>query len=212
MGKKLTEEIGNFHCLLGRYLLGHDVEAPALSPEAMDHLAVGTGATAWSTRDIQYLDPYSVNIMGRRWPTSTECTGFDDSIWVAWVDGKGVKRAWYCTHATTRPGSPRKERIATLKPGFYRGVYKLGRHKGRYEALVPTEALPVLRGERTESKAWGLNFHRASLDVAMPDDVGPWSEGCQVFRYPEDFFTFLAIVKGSMAIYGPRVSYNLVTA
>lgn len=209
MGKKLTEEIGNFHCLLGRYLLGHDVEAPALSPEAMDHFAEGLPRT---TKGMQFLDPYSVNIVGRRWPTSTEYTGFDDSISVAWVDGKGDTRVWSCGGFTTRPGSPRKERIATLKPGFYRGVYKLGRHKDRYEALVPTEALPVLRGEKTESKAWGLNFHRALLDVAMPDEVGPWSEGCQVFRYPADFFTFLAIVKGSMAIYGPRVSYNLVTA
>ena len=61
---------------------------------------------------------------------------------------------------------------AVLVPGQHRRCYKLGRHQGKYEALVQAEVLQVYRDNNKDTKVdaggpidsgWhGINIHRAS--------------------------------------------------
>lgn len=103
--------------------------------------------------------------------------------------------------ATTNPGSTWLQRFmnpkgtAVLKPGRY--FYKLGLHKGEYEALVQAEPVTVYRDSNkdlksdevvgTEETGWfGINIHRANKSTISKLIMG-YSAGCQVLSNPSDF-------------------------
>src|SRR5690554_8127804 len=92
---------------------------------------------------------YDLNIIGIR-SHSTMPNRFDDVIAVFWREGDHWRLEWY--PATTDPGlfwlgSRHGGRFGTaiLKEGQYRGAYRIGFHKGSYEALVQQKPVTVLR-------------------------------------------------------------------
>lgn len=103
-------------------------------------------------------------------------------------------------HYLKHPMNPKG--TAILVPGQYRGVYKIGKHRNAYTALVQMggkvdvwrdrdrdnqlEQGPVDRGMH------GINIHRALRDRELAS-VGRHSAGCQVFANPVDFNYFMNI-------------------
>lgn len=78
---------------------------------------------------------------------------------------------------------------AMLKPGVWR--YEVGKHKGRYTALVQAAAVTVRRGDfGEETGMFGINVHPGSLNSVS-------SEGCQTI-YPAQWAAFIASVQLEM--------------
>ena len=84
---------------------------------------------------------YNLNIVGvRNSETGDEVTNkFDDKITVSYkVEGEWK---FLCFDCTTDPGKywvkniMRKEGVAALKEGQYRGAYRIDKHRGNYDAL-----------------------------------------------------------------------------
>ena len=100
-----------------------------------------------------------------------------------------------------------KKGAAILVPGQYLNVYCVGKHQGRYDALVQTGGkVKVWRrqsdGEYSNNKEefngfYGINIHRAS-ENAESTVVGRWSAGCQVMANPEDFATVLKVMTAAL--------------
>lgn len=122
---------------------------------------------------------------------------FDDLIGV--VENNSI--TWYT--ATTNAGRHwllnflNPKGTAVLKCGQYIGAWKLGLHKGQYEALIQTGGkVTVYRDadkdetaeeQGIEETGWfGINIHRANPKT-ISRIVEKWSGGCQVFASPFDF-------------------------
>ena len=139
----------------------------------------------------------SINLVGIR--TSNKITNkFEDILLLAYVkDGK--KSLLKYDKFTTRPGF--KYMVTTLLnpkgcavviPGQHSGIWKFGKHKGKYPALVQIgNTITVGRdGNRnydidytkTTTGFFGINMHHANGNPT----VGGYSAGCQVFQYPSD--------------------------
>ena len=167
---------------------------------------------------------YNLNIVGiRRYEAPNT---FDDLICVAYRDGSGEKcfRSW---PATTEPGrhyltNPmNRNGTAVLAPGQYVGAYLIGRHRGKYAALVQDKPLPVYRdtnrnevAETTPFKIdtgiFGINIHRASAR-GESGTVDKWGAGCQVFADPEHFAQFMNLIYAAKKHWGSRFTYTLIT-
>jgi len=166
---------------------------------------------------------YNLNIIGVRNPIP-RTNEFDDMICVVYKeDGKWITRCW---PATTDPGTywlknPMKTTgTAIMVPGQYRGAYKIGMHRGQYQALVQRGGKvriwrdnnrdEILNYEEDEVDGFfGINIHRATAHGASPE-VNKWSAGCQVFQDSDDFAEFMALVNKSSEKYGPVFSYTLI--
>ena len=92
---------------------------------------------------------------------------------------------------------------AILVPNQYIDCWSLGLHKGKYEALVQVKPVTVYRDnnkdkildlKNPETGLFGINIHRANPD--MPSTyVEDWSAGCQVFKDPQEYKTFIQLCK-----------------
>lgn len=170
---------------------------------------------------------YNLNIIGVRSPSRTP-NKFDDRLHVVYWDGDG-KLAHNSWRITTDPGTYWLENpmnvagTAILCPGQYRGVYKLGQHRG-YDALVQRGGkVKVYRDDNRDDVLdhdednaaegyFGINIHRASTREGGSTRVNKWSAGCQVFADPSDFAVFLSTVK-LQTKYHPtwtRFTYTLI--
>tara|TARA_R110002110_G_scaffold316231_1_gene529222 strand:- start:5046 stop:5603 length:558 start_codon:yes stop_codon:yes gene_type:complete len=150
---------------------------------------------------------YNLNIIGIRSADDSANT-FNDRICVVYKDDQGwVTRTWECT---TDPGTYYREKpinvngTAILVPGQYRGAYKLGRHRGKYEALVQTGGRVKVYRDNNKDEIldvdentvmdgyFGINIHKAGLNSV---NVDKWSAGCQVFKSAVDFDEFIRLCK-----------------
>ncbi len=169
---------------------------------------------------------YNINIVGiRNSSTGAKVTNkFDDCISISYKDrGEWIHR---CYTATTDPGThwlrtllnPRG--TAILVPGQYRGAYQVGKHQGRYEALVQRKHVKVYRdGDRdmeydTNSQSiqeglFGINIHRASSST-VSNLIDKWSAGCQVIASPFEYSDFMSRVKKAAAVWGNSFTYTLI--
>ena len=164
---------------------------------------------------------YNLNIIGVRTPDDNANT-FNDRLYVVYRDEWGwLTRSW---DITTDPGMYWRENpgnvdgTAILVPGQYRGAYKLGKHRGKYPALVQTGAAvrvwrdnnrdQILDQGKAHDGYFGINIHRASKRGS--ETVDKWSAGCQVFGDPDDYECFMDIVERATEIWGPRFTYTLV--
>lgn len=166
-----------------------------------------------------------LNIVGIR-SSSRKAGQFDDWITVFWTTGTGWE--FHAYPATTDPGtkyltkplrSVRHKGTAILKPGQYRSAYKIGKHRGKYMALVQAGKVTVYRdndrdsfldmGGSQQTGHYGINIHRAHWKEVL-QEVGGHSAGCQVFQDPRDFATFMGYVKKSAKTYGNRFTYTLL--
>jgi len=152
---------------------------------------------------------YDLNIVGIRSADKTPNV-FNDTMTVSYrLKGQWYTRSWAIT---TDPGiywlnNPmRVAGTAILCPGQYRGAYKLGKHRGRYSALVQRGDMRIYRDADRDNELdlvdtsivegkFGINIHRASASRTSTR-VDKWSAGCQVFANgPKDFAQFLSLCK-----------------
>jgi hypothetical protein len=165
---------------------------------------------------------YNLNIIGIR-SIDGRVNCFDDRICLVYRDEEGwVTRTWPCT---TDPGAYWLEHpmnvdgTAILVPGQYRGVYKIGKHRGQYDALVQTGGRVKVFRDRNKDEVldmdpetadegyFGINIHKAG---SQSTEVNKWSAGCQVFANEYDFRQFMKLVKKSAELWGETFTYTLV--
>ena len=169
---------------------------------------------------------YDVNIVGVRnnHPSIADkvTNVFDDWLTISFKDESG-KWQFYCWNATTDPGKKgvqefhNKKGVARLVPNQYRGVWKIDKHQGKYDALCQRlgpvtvwrdSNKDLIFEERvTDTGIFGINIHKAGQDSQWVEN---WSEGCSVFKRVKDFDVFMSICKKAAKIHGNKFSYTLV--
>lgn len=165
---------------------------------------------------------YNLNLVGIRAKDNTSNT-FNDFLCVAYrVDGIPHFHAF---KATTDPGkhwllSPmRVDGTAVVQCGQHKGLWKLGLHQGKYEALVQNNPVTVIRDNNKNDAVdcdgeshrgfFGINCHRARSQ-GESKQVDKWSAGCQVLANAEDFDLLMALCRKSKALYGDSFTYTLI--
>lgn len=167
---------------------------------------------------------YNLNLIGLRTQTNRP-NYFDDWMLVFWKYNGIWNQLQF--KITTDPGlywlgnvaDGNSMGTAIVKEGQYRGMWKVGTHKG-YRALQQIGAVTVVRdfdrdGQldyhtgREESGIFGINCHRANAK-RQSIQVDKWSAGCQVFADPSDFNVFLNICTEASGIWGNSFTYTLL--
>lgn len=169
---------------------------------------------------------YNLNIIGVRHDGTSVTNHFDDALVVIYnTQVDKLKKLIF--KITTYPGKKAMEHpmsvkgTAILKEGQYRGAYKIGYHKGQYQALVQNAPLPVYRDGNRDNKfdlnptaidkgVFGINIHKAGSSAIGSTLVDGWSYGCQVFSSAADFNTFMTLVRKSAKLYGDKFTYTLI--
>lgn len=169
---------------------------------------------------------YDVNIVGVRnnHPSVAKkvTNVFDDCITISYKDETGNWQ-FYCWNATADPGKKgvqqfhNKKGVARLVPDQYRGVWKIDKHQGKYDALCQRLGNVTVWRDRnkdlvfeekvTDTGIFGINIHKAGQDSQWVEN---WSEGCQVFKRVKDFDVFMLICKKAAKIHGNKFSYTLL--
>jgi hypothetical protein len=169
---------------------------------------------------------YDVNIVGVRnlLPGRKVTNLFDDKMTLSYKDETGVWK-FHEWDITTDPGTKAMKEfhnpagVFRLIPGQYRGMWAIGLHQGKYEAM--RQAKPC-KGWRDKNKdmifdetlivegIFGINGHRSNPKT-QSEYVENWSEGCQVFKRLKDFKEFMVIMNKAKAIHGNSFSYTLIT-
>jgi len=109
---------------------------------------------------------------------------------------------------------------AILKEGQYRGAWKLGKHQGKYTALVQRKEVTVIRdgnkdgvldieGGYEDTGYFGINHHRANSKNESVQ-VDKWSAGCQVTADPHLYDVFIQLCQESEEIWGEGLTYTLL--
>jgi hypothetical protein len=165
---------------------------------------------------------YNVNLIGVRRDTRTP-NKFDDFFMLIYkIEGMWVSHWFYCTtdaglfylkHPIVQKG------CALLKEGQYRGAYRLGMHKGSYEALVQARPVTVYRDNNRDGKMdfdaptdtglFGINIHKAANFPTKTYNVDKWSAGCQVIQDQHDFEYLIRVCNESARRYGNSFTYTL---
>lgn len=108
-----------------------------------------------------------------------------------------------------------------LKEGQYRSVYKLDKHRGKYTALCQRLGpVTVYRDRNKDEKLdmepdsimhgwYGCNIHRASKFGPL-EWINKYSAGCQVFRNPHHFNTFITLCEAAKEKWGNHFTYTLI--
>ncbi len=156
--------------------------------------------------------PYDLNIIGVR-NLENNANQYDDKLHVCYLseDGKWREDIF---QVSTDPGRYWLEKedykacAVYAHPQQARGAYQLGKHRGKYEALVQLRPVLYWRDGNKDSKAdygatngndghvfkdvIGLNIHRSSIHDS--DEVNKYSAGCIVFSKMDEYKTFMKLV------------------
>jgi hypothetical protein len=167
---------------------------------------------------------YNLNLVAVR-SGSPQPNRFDDLLYV--VYRKNPAGPWTIdTYAcTTDPGRywlqhpGNVDGTAILVPGQYRGAWKLGKHRGVYDALVQRKPVRVWRDADGDAEAegggkvyeglFGINVHRANAQAASVA-VEKWSAGCIVVADPGDFARLMMLCRRSAQSYGDAFTLTLL--
>ena len=166
---------------------------------------------------------YNLNIIGVR-SNSVMANSFDDWLYLVFRDEE-MAMQMHCFSITTDPGTYWLEHpmnvngTAVLVPGQYRGSHMLGKHRGKYDALVQAKPVKVYRDNNgdnvldfsgpIEEGLFGLNIHRSSA-TGSSQVVEKWSAGCQVFQNVSEYNFFIETCKQAVALYGNSFTYTLL--
>lgn len=168
------------------------------------------------------LKPLNLNYVGIR--DISGVNSFNDLLIMFWKY-KGQWSSFWRT-GTTDPGTywlnnpMNPHGTAILKEGQYRGAWKLGKHQGKYDALVQKKEVTVIRdGNKDgvldldsgyeESGFFGINHHRANSKNESVQ-VDKWSAGCQVTADPHLYDIFIQLCKESEEVWGEGLTYTLL--
>jgi hypothetical protein len=167
---------------------------------------------------------YNLNIVGIREDNPT-AGKFNDLMVVFWkYEGRWNVIKMQCTtlagiHWLENPLNPKG--CAILKPGQYRGVWKLDYHQGKYKALCQRGGnVKVYRDgdkdveydmleESVQEGMFGINIHRAHSKLEL-EKVGKFSAGCQVIQDPDEWAVFMAVCERAAKVWGNSFSYTLI--
>ena len=168
---------------------------------------------------------YNLNIIGvRRDNNNTVTNLFDDYLVVIYnCAGRCKKRIF---EITTEPGEyymykpMNKAGAAILVPGQYRGTWKIGKHRNKYDALVQSKVVKVYRDGNKDkvydmkpttidTGIFGINIHR-SAEYSTPKYVNTYSAGCQVFANRNEFDMFMNVCRKQRELYGNSFTYTLI--
>lgn len=164
---------------------------------------------------------YNLNLVGIRTDDS-ESNRFNDWFCV-FYNANGTEH-YHVFECTTDPGlywrlNPMNVNgTAILVEGQHWGMWEIGRHQGRYEALVQVRPVPVYRDnnkdavldcDTTERGLFGINGHRANAKRESIQ-VDKWSAGCQVIADPVDYDLFMALANKGAANFGNSFTYTLL--
>ncbi len=164
---------------------------------------------------------HDLNLVGSRTNDNT-ANAFNDFVTVFYrFDGQWN---FFAFPATTDPGTYYRKKplnlkgTAIMKPGQYRGAYKVGKHKG-YTALQQKNNITVYRDNdkdatldtdgSEDSGMHAVNSHRASR-VRASTQVDKWSAGCQVLQDPDHFDFLIALCKKASDKYSNSFTYTLL--
>ena len=177
-------------------------------------------------KDYVYFNKgkYNLNIIGVRRADTKVANQFDDYIVVEYIDMYGIKTREVFA-ATTDPGlssitNPISSKgCAILAPGQYRSCWKLGYHKGKYEAIVQYKPVKVYRdnnkdkvydfdSKTIEEGIFGINIHKAGDNSTI---VNGWSAGCQVLARRKDFDKLMKLAHYQISQgHGKLFTYTLI--
>ncbi len=167
--------------------------------------------------------PFNLNIVGIR-ATDITPNSFNDVLCLFWK----YKKNWSFLKfgCTTDPGNywllnpGNVKGTAILKEGQYRGSHELGKHKGKYDALVQRKPVIVLRDADRDKELdfdngieeeglFGINIHRANQGKES-SIVEKWSAGCTVINNPYEYQIFINICESAKNIWGNSFTYTLI--
>ena len=169
---------------------------------------------------------YNLNIIGVRKDNNKKVTNlYDDILLVMYKTTRGWQKKLY--NITTEPGEyyMRKKLLnqkgtAILVPGQYRSTWEIGKHNGKYKALVQCKPVKVYRDgnkdmiydmypETINDGLFGINIHRSNESYTRKT-IDMYSAGCQVFSNPDDFQSFLSLCDEQAKRYGNKFTYTLI--
>ncbi len=169
--------------------------------------------------------PFALNIIGVRNSNATDQNTFDDLLAYFYYDSQG-KLVGKVVPATTDPSTfwleqPMNSKgAAILQAGQYKDTWSIGMHRGKYEALVQTKPVTVIRDNDrnalinyfapTSTGKFGINIHRATIGKDNVSSIDKDSAGCQVFQNKADFDEMMNLAKNSRAKYGNKFTYSLI--
>ena len=173
--------------------------------------------------------PYKLNVVGIRDMGISEPNNYSDHIAYFYYDDNGNLQG-KVAEGTTTPSvlylqTPFENAGATggtaiLKQGQYKDTYSIGLHSNKYQALVQTKPVTVIRDNdrnsilnyfgKTTTGLYGINIHRSTASYASQDEIGPDSAGCQVFRFRPDFEEMMNLAAQSRDRYGNKFTYTLI--
>ena len=165
---------------------------------------------------VNSFGDYDLNIVGIR-TVYDEPNKFDDYLYCIYkVNDEWVQHRW---NITTDPGVYWLEHplnklgtACVVANRQYEDVWELGKHRGKYKALVQTgNKIAVYRDNdrnptydfskhTIQEGYFGINCHRATTAKGGSVDINKWSAGCQVFQKPDDFKKFIELCEKQIAI------------
>ncbi len=165
---------------------------------------------------------HDLNLVGIR-TSSVDANTFNDWVTAFYIFNDDWN--FFAFPATTDPGTfYRKEPLnvkgtAVMKPGQYRGAYKIGKHK-QYKALEQKKPMTVYRdanrdgrldtaGMEEDTGNYKTNIHRSNAHRPSVV-VGKWSAGCQVLQDPDHFAFLLMLCERSKSKFGNSFTYSLL--
>jgi len=171
---------------------------------------------------------FNLNIIGVR-SKSKISNSFDDLLYCIYKS----RDIWQvkCFNITTDSGkhwllNPLSVKgCAILVPNCYQGCYKLGKHKGKYTALVQTggrvrvyrdnnkDNIIDIDNTTIERGYFGINIHKSKSSNILTDNNGidKFSAGCQVFHSINEYDTFINLCQTSATYFGQYFTYTLLT-
>ena len=160
---------------------------------------------------------YNLNIIGVRSDNKNKVTNLYDDILVVIYKTPTGRWARQTYQITTEPGlyymikkqlNPKGTSI--LVPGQYRGCWEIGKHKGKYEALVQRKPIKVYRDNNRDA-VYDMNPERIDKGIfKVSNQINEWSAGCQVFADPNQFKSFMDLCKKQRQLYGNTFTYTLL--
>lgn len=175
-----------------------------------------------------YKGHFQLNIIGiRNSKTKGRVTDhYDDYITVSYqCAGEWRYNCWI---ATTDPGlhwidhPMNRDGCAILVPGQYKDVYKIDKHRGKYNALCQRNGrVKVYRDNNKDDiydynadtiteGYYGINIHRSSA-YKITSYINRYSAGCQVFADPDHFDEFMSVIENSRKFTGSNTfTYTLI--
>lgn len=193
------------------------IDAITVTFEQLRQAVIAKGHLFFSEGD------YNLNLVGIRNTRDLHANTFNDLLCAAfYTDGQPHLFAFA---STTDPGTYYRENpmnvegTLILPPGQYPGMWRVGQHQGKYQALAQNKPVTVWRdnnaddrldgGGNTETGYFGINCHRATED-GVSQLVGRWSAGCQVIANSQDFDLLIALVKRAASQWGDSFTYTLI--